>query len=69
VYSDRSLDELVDWGRARGLKPEWIDHKHALPHYDVRADTVAEHEPGVGRRELVTDIRRWRRSGRGGSVA
>lgn len=69
MYSDHSLDELVEWGRARGLKPEWIDRKHALPHFDVRADSVAEHEPGVERRELVEDIRRWRRSGRGGSVA
>ena len=60
VYSDTSLDELWAWGRERGLKPAWIDRKHALPHYDVRAKLVAGHEPGVGRAELVADIRGWR---------
>ena len=60
VYSDVSLEELVAWGRRHGLKPEWVDRRHILPHYDVRADLVPEHEPGVGRAELVADIRAWR---------
>ncbi len=60
VYSDLSLEELVAWGTARGLKTEWIDRRHTLPHFDVRADSVAQHEPGVGRAELVQDIRAWR---------
>ena len=60
VYSDASLDELWAWGRQHGLKRAWVDRKHVLPHYDVRADLVAAHEPGVGRAELVADIRAWR---------
>ncbi|MDT8436674.1 MAG: DUF4031 domain-containing protein [Gemmatimonadota bacterium] len=60
VYSDTSLAELVAWGRRHGLRAEWVDRRHTLPHYDVRADLVSEHEPGVGRAELVADIRAWR---------
>ncbi len=59
VYSDVSLEELIEWGTARGLKPDWIDPRHTLPHFDVRAESVAEREPGVGRAELVRDIRAW----------
>lgn len=62
VYSDASLEELVRWGRRHGLKPEWIDRSHDLPHFDV---AVERHRdalgPGVERAELVADIRRWRR--------
>ncbi len=60
VYSDTSLEELWAWGRQHGLKRAWVDRRHVLPHYDVRADRVAAHEPGVGRAELVRDIRAWR---------
>ena len=60
VYSDTSIGELWEWGQAHGLKFAWIDRKHVLPHYDVRAASVSEHEPGVGRAELVADIRAWR---------
>ncbi|MEN8145105.1 MAG: DUF4031 domain-containing protein [Gemmatimonadota bacterium] len=61
VYSDNSLEELVVWGLSRGYKREWIDRRHTLPHYDVRAESVAGHNPGVGRVELVRDIRAWRK--------
>ncbi|MBK5099006.1 MAG: DUF4031 domain-containing protein [Gemmatimonadetes bacterium] len=70
VYSDTSIVELYEWGREHGLKRAWVDRKHVLPHYDVRADLVSEHEPGVGRAELVADIRAWRareRESRAGS--
>jgi hypothetical protein len=60
VYSDRSLDELRAWGKARGLKPEWIHRRKVLSHFDVLAESVAEQEPGVSRSELVADIRWWR---------
>lgn len=66
VYSDRSIEELLEWGEAHGLKPHWIDRKHALPHFDVLGETVAEHEPGVSRDELVADIRWWRHHQNGG---
>ena len=60
VYSDRSLDELRAWGKARGLKSEWIHHRNVLSHFDVLAESVADQEPGVSRSELVADIR-WLR--------
>ena len=63
VYSDASLNELIEWGAARDLKREWIDRRNTLPHFDVRADSVNDREPGVGRAELVRDIRKWRVSG------
>jgi hypothetical protein len=37
-----------------------------LPHFDVLGASVAEHEPGVSRAELVADIRWWRDYQRGG---
>ena len=62
VYSDESLEELVRWGRRHGLKPEWIDRGHDLPHFDVAVERqAAALGPGVERSELVADIRRWRR--------
>lgn len=60
VYSDRSLEELIAWGKARGFKPEWIHRRNVLSHFDVVAERVAEHEPGVSRSELKADIRRLR---------
>jgi len=61
VYSDESLEELVAWGGRHELRAEWIDRKHALPHYDVRVeDFHGELGPGVERAELVADIRAWR---------
>ena len=61
AYSDWSLDELIDWGRRYGLKPEWIDDRNALPHFDLFGRSVALADPeGVSRAELVTDLRRWR---------
>ena len=60
VYSDRSIEELKAWGEARGLRPEWIHRRNVLSHFDVLGETVAEHEPGVGRSELKADIRRLR---------
>ncbi len=61
VYSDRSIEELVAWGREHGLKPEWIDRSHDLPHFDVSVERHREVlGPGVERAELVADIRGWR---------
>lgn len=60
VYSDRSLSELHAWGRRHGLKPEWVDASHALPHYDVHGELLEACGPGVSRTELKKDIRRWR---------
>lgn len=61
VYSDETREELVEWGRQRGLKPEWIDDRHSLPHFDLHGEWLVHAGEGVGRRELVEDIRRWRR--------
>lgn len=67
VYSDESVGELVAWGRRHGLRPEWIDRSHALPHFDLAVERHGEIlGEGVERSELVADIRRWRR--RGGSA-
>lgn len=61
VYSDRSLDELVAWGREHGLKPEWIHRHSSMPHFDAFGRHLEHCGEGVSRRELVEDIRRWRR--------
>ncbi|WOV89034.1 hypothetical protein QWT69_07990 [Sporosarcina oncorhynchi] len=29
------LEKLIEWGKAYGLKPEWIDHKADYPHFDL----------------------------------
>jgi hypothetical protein len=64
VYSDASLEELLAWGRARGLGPARVHHT-ALPHFDAFGAYLEGCGPGVGRRELVADIRAWReRAGR-----
>ncbi|TFG67004.1 MAG: DUF4031 domain-containing protein [Gemmatimonadales bacterium] len=60
VYSDRSVEELLAWGATRNLRAEWMDRRNVLPHFDVLGESVAKHEPGVGRSELVVDIRWWR---------
>ena len=60
MYSDRSIPELLAWGATQNLRPEWIDRRNVLPHFDVLGSRVAEYEPGVGRTELVADIRWWR---------
>lgn len=59
VYSDRSLDELIAWGSERGLKEEWIHHS-SMPHFDAFGERLEGCGEGVGRRELVKDIRAWR---------
>jgi hypothetical protein len=64
AYSDRSIDELIAWGREHGLRPEWIDRRNALPHYDLFGDGVALAGPGVSRTELVADLKKWRASRR-----
>lgn len=63
VYSDTSLEELLDWGRDRGLRPEWADLRNTLPHFDAFGDFLLFCGPGVTRQELVADIRRWRAMG------
>lgn len=69
VYSDRSLDELLAWGRERGWKPEWIHHDSSMPHFDAFGERLRECGEGVSRRELVRDVRRWRRGEAGRPVA
>ena len=55
------MEELASWGRDHGLKAEWIDRSHALPHYDVKVERFRrELGDGVERPELVADIRAWR---------
>lgn len=61
VYSDESVAELVDWGRRHGLEPEWIDRRNDLPHFDLYGERLAVCGPGVSDRELVRDMREWRR--------
>jgi len=60
VYSDTSLEELVDWGRAHGLRASWVDRRHVLPHYDAHDEWLQACGEGVTRSELVADIRAWR---------
>ncbi|MDX1396011.1 MAG: DUF4031 domain-containing protein [Gemmatimonadota bacterium] len=63
VYSDESLDELIRWGNEHGLRPEWIHHS-SLPHFDAFGERLRICGEGVERRELVEDIRAWRRGER-----
>jgi hypothetical protein len=60
AYSDTSIEELIEWGRSNGLRPEWIDRRNALPHYDLFGDRVSLAGEGVTRAELVADLRKWR---------
>lgn len=60
VYSDRSLTELIAWGGEHGLRPEWIDRRNALPHFDAFGEHLERCGPGVSRAELVGDLRFWR---------
>ena len=59
VYSDRSIIELHEWGRRYGLRPEWVDGG-SMPHFDAFGVHLRLCGPGVSRRELVGDLRRWR---------
>lgn len=68
VYSDVSLEELHDWGRRHGLRPEWVERSGSLPHFDAFGEHLERCGPGVSRRELVEDIRRWRRRRRAGEA-
>lgn len=61
VYSDRSLRELYAWGREHGLRPEWVHHRPSLPHFDAHGEQLEHCGEAVSRRELVADIRGWRR--------
>lgn len=69
VYSDASLAELLAWGRAHGLKPEWVHRHSSMPHFDAFGRYLRHCGEGVSRRELVDDIRRWRRGDAGGPGA
>ncbi|MCZ6825258.1 MAG: hypothetical protein V3T97_06825 [Gemmatimonadota bacterium] len=60
VYSDRSLAELITWGREHALRSEWIDRRNALPHFDAFGERLKLCGPGVSRAELVRDLRWWR---------
>ncbi len=63
VYSDGSLDELVAWGEARGMKLEWLDRRNVMPHYDAFRTWLRFCGEGVSRKEFVGDVRRWRARG------
>lgn len=60
VYSDTSLEELVAWGEARGLRREWLDLRNALPHFDAFGERLRFCGPGVSREEFLRDVRSWR---------
>lgn len=30
-----NLDQLIQWGKKYGLKPEWIHHDASYPHFDL----------------------------------
>jgi hypothetical protein len=60
AYSDESREELIAWGNRYGLKPEWIDDRNALPHFDLFGESVALAEGRVSRTVLVADLARWR---------
>lgn len=60
IYSDSSLEELVDWGAVRGLRREWLDLRNALPHFDAFGERLRFCGRGVAREEFVRDVRRWR---------
>ena len=59
VYSDVSREELEEWGRRHGLKPEWI-HNSTMPHFDAFGERLDWCGPGVTRAELKEHIRTWR---------
>ena len=69
VYSDESLSELIEWGRRHGLEPEWVDRRNDLPHFDLYGARLAFCGEGVSDRELVRDLRRWRRGEAGGETS
>lgn len=68
AYSDRSLEELLEWGDRHGLEPEWVDRRNALPHFDLHGEWLELAGEGVGREELVRDLRRWRQRRREGEA-
>lgn len=45
------LQRLAEWGRAYGLKREWIDRRSDYPHFDLIGDKQKE----VLRKERLTD--------------
>ncbi|MBD0406448.1 hypothetical protein CHH79_00230 [Bacillus siamensis] len=51
------LDKLIRWGSEYGLKPEWIHHKNAFPHFDLLGET----QKRILEKEHLTDhIRRFK---------
>lgn len=36
------LVKLINWGEKYNLKPEWIDHNPAYPHFDLLGDRQRE---------------------------
>ncbi|MFQ5890526.1 MAG: hypothetical protein ACE5JR_10805 [Gemmatimonadota bacterium] len=60
AYSDTDLADLQEWGRMHGLRPEWIDRRSAMPHFDLFGERLDLAGPGVTRDELVADLRTWR---------
>jgi hypothetical protein len=60
AYSDKSIEELIEWGCSHDLKAEWIDRRNALPHYDLFGEGVSLAGKGVTRSELVADLKVWR---------
>ncbi len=60
VYSDKSLDELIAWGRVRGWLPAYLDLRNDLPHFDAFRTRLRYCGEGVSRQEFVEDVRGWR---------
>ncbi|WP_202079045.1 hypothetical protein [Caldalkalibacillus salinus] len=38
----KNLEELIQWGKQYGLKPEWIDLRDDYPHFDLIGDKQIE---------------------------
>lgn len=60
VYSDVSLEELIAWGEAHGMRREYLDLRNVLPHFDAFRTWLRFCGEGVSRQEFVRDVRTWR---------
>ena len=60
VYSDLSLEELLDWMKSHRL-PNRIHAARSIPHFDAFGKYLEFcKKPGISLEELVTDMRLWR---------
>ena len=51
------LSRLEEWGRAYGLRPEWIDHKEHFPHFDLFGEREYAILEAEGRQDLIDRFR------------